>query len=118
MTALRSEGGLEPSVEQKRVEQQDRTNRFFPLVSNVHKEALPIHSDAQVRSFCLQAGRTLDCHTGNSRGVYLYVLEDGPVEVNGHFVPARGAAKATHEKAIHVKAEGDAELLLVDVLLL
>lgn len=115
MWFLPSERGLEPSVEQKMVERAERTNRLLPLVSNEHMDALPIHSNAQVHSSFLQAGRTLDYQIRDWRGVYLYVLEGGPVQVNNHLVPALGAAKVVEETRLHVKAETDAELLLVDV---
>ena len=110
-----SEPGLKPSVEQKRVERQERMNRFLPLVSNNHEDALPIHSNAQVHSSFLQVGLTIDYHIREDHGVYLYVLEGGPVHVNGHFVATFGAVKVVEETDIHVKTEADAELLLVDV---
>ncbi|TVM03402.1 MAG: pirin family protein [Candidatus Brocadia sp. WS118] len=113
-----SEPGLKPSVEQKRVECQERTNRFLPLVSNRHEGALPIHSNAQVHSSFLQAGRIIDYHIGDDHGVYLYVLEGGPVQVNNHLVTALGAAKVVEETIINVRAETEAELILVDVHLL
>ncbi len=112
-----SKKGLEPHVEQKKVEKKDRTNRFLPLVSNEHEEALHIHSDAQVHSSFLPVGNALNYLIREGRGVYLYVLEGGPIRVNDSLVPTLGAAKVTEEGTIQVKAEGDAELLLVDVLL-
>jgi redox-sensitive bicupin YhaK (pirin superfamily) len=115
MWFLPSERGLEPSVKQKRTERAERTNRFLPLVSNEHTGALPIHSNAQVHSSFLQAGLTLDYQIKDWRGVYLYVLEGGPVQVNGHLIATFGAAKVVEEADIHVKAETDAELILVDV---
>ena len=48
-------------------------------------------------------------------GVYLYVLEGGPVQLDGHRVPALAAAQVTQERALRAEAEGDAELLLVNV---
>ncbi|MFX1301559.1 MAG: pirin family protein, partial [Promethearchaeota archaeon] len=69
-----SESGLEPSLEQKKVEKGERTNRFLPLVSNEHEGSLPIHSDAQVQSSFLQADRILEYHLKEGRGAYFYVL--------------------------------------------
>jgi redox-sensitive bicupin YhaK (pirin superfamily) len=109
--------GLKPSVEQKAVEKADRTNRFLPLVSNDHPEALKIFSDAKVYSCFLQTGRTVKHELKATRGAYLYVLEDGPVRVNDHLVATFGAAKMTGELKLHVDAEKDTEILLVDVLL-
>ncbi|HXY62384.1 MAG TPA: hypothetical protein VEJ22_05575 [Nitrospirota bacterium] len=49
------------------------------------------------------------------RGLYLYVLEGGPVMVSGMVVQTLGAAMITDETGIDVVAEQDAEMLLVDV---
>jgi len=37
--------------------------------------------------------------------------------VNGHQVPALGAAKATDEMELNIEADKDTEILLVDILL-
>jgi len=112
-----SRKGLKPSVEQKAVEKKDRTNRFLLLVSNDHSDALKIFSDARVYSCFLQAGRSVEHQIKVKRGGYVYVLEGGPVKVEGHLVPTFGAAKISEEMNLDVDAEKDAELLLVDVLL-
>jgi redox-sensitive bicupin YhaK (pirin superfamily) len=112
-----SKHGLEPSVEQKRVEKPERTNRFLPLVSNTHPGALRIVSDAAVYSCFLEAGKKVDFQLEEGRGAYLYVLEGGPVEVNGEPVPMLGAAMAEGGRELLVGAEKDAELLLVEILL-
>lgn len=49
------------------------------------------------------------------RGAYVYVLEGGPVKVNGKTVKRFGAAKAVGEKEVGIKAVDDAELILVEV---
>jgi len=112
-----SKHGLEPSVEQKRVEKEERTNQFLPLVSNKHEGALRIVSDAAVYSCFLQKGNKVTHALDEGRGAYLYVLEGGPVELSGKLIPELGAAKIVDEKEIRVEARKDAELLLVDVLL-
>lgn len=109
--------GLEPSMEQKAVERSERTDRFFPLVSNDHRDALFIFSDAEVRSCFLEKGKAAAHPLADRRGVYLCVLEGGPVDVNGTAMPALSAAKIAGETGIRVTAAADAELLLVDVLL-
>lgn len=110
--------GLEPSVEQKKVEKAERTNKLLPLVSNSHPGALRIVSDAAVFSCFLEAGKRVNHMPEPGWGAYLYVLEGGPVEVNGIYVPTLGAAKITDESELEVEAKKDAELLLVDVLLI
>lgn len=118
MWFLPSKHGLPPSVEQKRIDKPERTNIFLPLVSNRHPAALRIVSDAEVHSCFLQKEHEAVHHIAKGRGVYLYVLEDGPVRVNGQKATALCAVMATNEKELSVLAEGDAELLLVDVLML
>lgn len=107
--------GLSPAVQQKRVEQVDRLNRFLPLVSGGHADALPIFSQAAVFSAFLQAGQVAAEPLAGGWGAYLYVLEGGPVTVNGQALPALGAVKITDEPEVQVKAAADAELLLVTV---
>jgi quercetin 2,3-dioxygenase len=117
MWFIPSKKGLKPSVEQKAVKKADRTNRFLPLVSNDHPEALKIFSDAQVYSCFLQTGRTVKHELKAIRGAYIYVFEGGPVRVNDHLVPTLGAAKITGEIELSLSAEKDTELFLVDVVL-
>jgi len=110
-----AQAGLEPSVEQKAVEKTDRTDRFLPIVSNEDKGSLPIAADARVFSSFLHSGKTEHYDLEEGRGLYLYVLEGGPITVNGAMVPTLGSAMITGERAIHLYAEEDAELLLVEV---
>ncbi len=107
--------GLEPSVEQKAVATEARTDRLLPLVSNRDEDALPLAADARVFSSFLHAGRTERYDLENGRGIYLYVLEGGPVSVNKVKVPALGSAMIVEEKTVDITAEQDAELLLVEV---
>jgi redox-sensitive bicupin YhaK (pirin superfamily) len=117
MWFLPAERGREPSVEQKAVEKIERTNRFLPLVSNRHPGALRIVSDGEVYSSFIVKGESVRHPLDSRRGAYLYVLEGGPLDVNGLSVPVLGAAMAVDEKALTVRAGKDSEILLVDVLL-
>ena len=116
MWFIPSERDLDPSIEQKAVERKERTNRLLPLVSNEHENALPIHSDAQVYSCFLKRGHSVEHSLKEGRGAYLYVLEGDPVEANGNKIPVLGAAQVIGAMDLHISADGDAELLLVDVL--
>ena len=104
---------LEPDVRQKRVECEERSNRFLALVSNRDARALPIHADAEVYSSHLQRDHTTTFAPSDQWGVYLYLLEGGPILVNGQKLAALDALMATEEKELEVTAESDAELLLV-----
>jgi hypothetical protein len=115
MWFLPAEQDLKPAMEQKAVSQEERLNRFLPLVSNDHKGALPIRADAQVYSCFLQTGKVVPYQINQGWGVYLYVLEAGPIQLERYHTPALGAAQVEQEKAIRVQAEADAELLLVSV---
>ncbi len=117
MWFIPSEVSLVPSVERKVVEKKERTNRLLPLVSNEHKDALPIHSDARVYSCFLQKGHGVEHSVKEARGAYLYVLEGDPVEANGRTIPVLGAAQLVGAMDMRISTDGDAELLLVDVLL-
>jgi len=110
-----SKHGLEPLVEQKAIEQKDRIDRFLPLVSNQDQGALPIVADARVFSSFLHAGKTEHYDLEPGRGLYLYVLEGGPITVNSVMVPSLGSVMISEERAIDVAALQDAELLLVEV---
>src|SRR5436309_1320118 len=110
--------GLEPSVEQKAVEKEERTNRFLPLVSVDDKGALPILSDATVLSSFLEKGRSLTHALEAHRGAYLHLVRGGPVHVNGKKLSAMGAARIADEDGVLVRSDADAELLLADVLLI
>jgi redox-sensitive bicupin YhaK (pirin superfamily) len=118
MWFLPSERGLPPSVEQKQVERPERANKFLPLVSNQDKNALPIHSEARVYSSFLHAGKTIHYLTREGRGVYLYLLEGGPVRINDILLPTLGAAKIAREKKLEITGAKGAEMLLVDMLLI
>jgi redox-sensitive bicupin YhaK (pirin superfamily) len=115
MWFLPAEQDLKPSVEQKAVTKDERLNRFLPLVSNEHASALAIHADAQVLSCFLQKGKTVPYQINRGWGVYLYVVEGGPIQLENYHIPALGVAQVQQEKAISVQAEADAELLLVAV---
>ena len=110
--------GLEPSVEQRAVEKADRTNRFLPLVSNEDRAGLTILSDARVLSSFLEAGKKISHPLEAHRGAYLYVLGGGPVRVDEEEVPSLGAVTLLDESELSVHSEGNAELLLADVLVL
>jgi redox-sensitive bicupin YhaK (pirin superfamily) len=112
-----SELDLEPSIEHKKVEKEERMNCFLPIVSNEYEDALSIHSDVHLFSSFLQVGRTIEYRLAKRRGAYLYVIEGGPVKVRGHIIPKLGAAKIMNESELQLKTETDTELLLIDVLL-
>lgn len=109
------EEDLPPALQQKAVEPAERTHRFLPLVGNDLPGALPINSRAQVYSSLLTPGHRAAHSLAAGLGAYLYVLEGGPVVLNGHVLPALAAAMVMGEPHLEVTAQGAAELLLVVV---
>jgi redox-sensitive bicupin YhaK (pirin superfamily) len=107
----------QPGYEQKEVDRADRTNRLLPLVSNDHDGALRILSDARVFSAFLEAGRSVAHEVQAGRGAYVYVLEGGPLAVDGASSPVFGALVVRRAQTLTLSAIADTELLLVDVLL-
>lgn len=110
-----SKVGLKPSVEQKAVEKTERTDRLLPIVSPSHEGALFIHSDGSVFSSFIRAGKEVTHLPRAKRGAYIYILEGGPIEVNGQKTGPLGAAMIMGEREVSIKAHSDTELLLVDV---
>lgn len=107
--------GLTPSAEQKAVDKKERVNRLFSVIDNNVPGALRIHQDARVYSSFLEKSHTVDHSMDASHGAYFYVLEGGPVLLNGMQMPALSAAMILGEQQLHIGSLGDSELLLVDV---
>ncbi|MFA6001571.1 MAG: pirin family protein [Thermoleophilia bacterium] len=115
MWFLPAESDLEPSLQLKQVEKSERLNRLLALVSNDDPKALPIASDARVHACCLESGNKLVYGLEAGRGAYLYVVDGGPLRLNGREIPALGAARIIGSKDVDITASDDVELLLVEV---
>jgi len=107
--------GLTPSVEQKPVEQAERTNRLLALISNEDEESLRIASDAKVYSCFLEQGKAVTYSFKEGYGGYLYVVEGGGISANGKNLQHLDAAMIRDEAQLSIEANADAELLLVVV---
>lgn len=110
------EEGLPPSVEQMPFKKEARTDRLLAIVSHEGQGSLRLRADAAVYSTFLTAGKTLLHSLPKGRGAYMYVLDGGNAEVNGHKVERLGALVATDEDELRISADGS-ELLLIDVAL-
>lgn len=117
MWFLPSRHDLKPSVEQRAVERQDRAGKMLLLVSNSIPDALKIYSDVDVYSCFLRKDGDVRHELQPGRGIYLYVLEGGPVSLNNNNLAPLAAAKVIDETQLIVAAKNDAELLLVDTAL-
>ena len=107
--------GLKPSVEQKIVEKEDRTNKLLPLVSNMLEDTLPLRSDATVYSCFLEKNQSIRHECRKNWGIYIYVLSGGAIKINQNLLVELSAAKINQEKEILITSENDAELLIVEV---
>jgi redox-sensitive bicupin YhaK (pirin superfamily) len=107
--------GGPPSWGAKPFPKGERSGRLVALASGFPEDAdaLPIRTDARVLGATLTAGQSTDYPLGQARRGYL-VLSTGQVEVNGVTLNARDGAAIAHEDVLHITANEDAELVLVD----
>ena len=92
---------------------ESREGQFQLLASgNGDDGVLQINSDARILGATLKAGETLEYAADPSR--HLYLVPSAKVEVNGTPAEKRDGVAITGESTITVKAEEDAELVLVD----
>lgn len=106
---------LTPSVEQREVERRERTNRWLPLVSSHLADTPPLRAEGSVLASFLERGQTADILLSEGKGLYLYVLDGGPVTVDGLSVPALGAAERRRPGRVSLRAEADTELIGIEV---
>ena len=109
------ESGKSPSWGARPFPKGERSGRFVALASGFKEdaEALPLRTDARVLGATLKAGETAEYPLGAGRYAYL-VPATGSVELNGVKLDARDGAAIRDETVLRVKAETDAELVLVD----
>jgi redox-sensitive bicupin YhaK (pirin superfamily) len=105
--------GLKPAVQQKEVEREQRSNCLLPLVSNDDPDSLPIASDGKVYSCFLQKGKTVSYTLPKGHGGYLYMVEGGRISIGDGVLGSLDAAMIVGEATLLLKAQEDAELLLV-----
>ena len=92
---------------------ESREGRFQLLASgNGDDGVLQINADARILGATLKAGETLEYAADPSR--HLYLVPSAKVDVNGTAADKRDGVAITGESTITVKAEEDAELVLVD----
>jgi len=106
---------MTPSVEQQEVGRSERTNTWLPLVSKNYQDTLPLRADGAVLASFLQPGHKIDYELRDGHGLYLYVLEGGPVHVGDQLLPEFNAAEIRGEGNVTTTAEKEAELLLLEV---
>ena len=76
-------------------------------------DALPIRADARVLGATLSAGEAVSYQLAPGRHAYL-VPASGAIDVNGVRLEARDGAAIEDETALTIRADADAEFVLVD----
>jgi redox-sensitive bicupin YhaK (pirin superfamily) len=105
--------GAQPSWGAKPFPKDSREGQFQLLASGDGDEGvLHINSDARILGATLKAGESLEYAADPSR--HLYLVPSAKVEVNGTPAEKRDGVAITGETTVTVKAEEDAELVLVD----
>ena len=105
--------GALPGWGAKPFPKESREGHFQLLASgNGDDGVLQINSDARILGATLKAGETLEYSADPSR--HLYLVPSAKVEVNGTKAEKRDGVAITGEDKVTVKAEEDAELVLVD----
>ena len=114
MWILPAELGLEPSVEQRVLSAEDRTDRLLKVISGDGGDAVLVHQDAHVFISRLREGVEVTHELGAGRGVYLYVIE-GDADVLGERVMTGDAAEIQDVSSVPISANATTELIAVDV---
>jgi redox-sensitive bicupin YhaK (pirin superfamily) len=81
-----------------------------------HPGSLPIHSPGRVFSCFLQAGQAVSHQLEADWGAYLYLLEEGPIEVGNKAVSVYGSAMIRDQVEVKINAGEDSELLIAQKL--
>jgi redox-sensitive bicupin YhaK (pirin superfamily) len=115
MWIIPRERNLPPSVEQKELGVQDRTNVLLPAVSPDGAAGVSLHQDAWVYLSRLEAGRSLEHEMRPGFGAYLFLIE-GELAVNDERLTAGDAARIVEEDRLTLEAAAEtAELIMVEV---
>ena len=108
--------GEQPSWGQREFPKADRSGKWVTLAAgDAANDAtiLQIRADARVLAARLNAGETLEYAPDPARHLYL-VAPTGRITVNGRAANSRDGIAMTGEDRLEIRAEGDAEIVLVD----
>jgi redox-sensitive bicupin YhaK (pirin superfamily) len=105
---------LEPSVEQRQLTQDDRTNRLLRVLGPEGGAVVKVHQDASVHVARLEPGVRVEHPLSAGRAAYAYLI-DGRATLNGHQLATGDAAVVTDEPVALTGGPVTAELILVDV---
>ncbi len=105
-----------PRYDQITLNENDRKNKLQQILSpNADDEGVWIHQDAWFSMGNFDAGHTMDyAIKRKENGVYVFVLK-GSITVNDQLLNERDGFGIWETDSISLKAESDAEVLLMDV---
>jgi quercetin 2,3-dioxygenase len=107
--------GLKPRWEQRRFTRDERAGKLLPVVSSGDLNGtLAIDQDALIYVSALDARQQVVHKSRTGRKAYLFVTE-GSVNVNGNALNAGDQARIADETELKLKADRDAELMLLDL---
>ncbi|MBT3559228.1 MAG: pirin family protein [Rhodospirillales bacterium] len=110
--------GYEPRWETRQFPTTERNAKLTVLASgraqDSGNDALMIHQDAALLCATLSTGQETTHTMGEGRAAYV-VPARGDLTINGQLVPERAGVAITEEDAVSIKAESDAEVIIVDV---
>ena len=108
--------GEQPSWGASEFPNADRSGKWVTLAAGHaanDETVLPIRADASVLAARLAAGETLSYAADPSRHLYL-VAPTGRITVNGQAADPRDGIAVTGEARLEIRAEDDAEIVMVD----
>lgn len=108
--------GERPSWGQRAFPKGDRSGKWVTLAAGdpANDDAvLPIRAEARVLAAKLDAGETLEYAPDPARHLYL-VAPTGRITINGRVANPRDGIAVTGEERLEIRAEDDAEIVLVD----
>ena len=107
--------GEQPSWGQREFPKADRSGKWVTLAGAASNDdsVLPIRADASILAARLEAGETLEYTPDPARHLYL-VAPTGRITVNGQAANPRDGIAVTGETRLEIRAEDDAEIVLVD----
>lgn len=114
---LPNKQNVKPRYQQITLNAADRANKFQQIVSpNLDDSGVWIHQNAWFNMSNLESGKELSylLNDPESNGVYVFVL-NGEVTVNGQSLNRRDGYGVWDTKQLHIKADSDTELLVMEV---